>query len=313
MNKYSIELSNKYNYLSSTPAESQGDSAKAALLSFLESKGAFFDAEETDFSNADARVIAKNSQENSFYKIIEKEPIAISRPSAIEQKDIIEVRKLLEQRVITVYHGTKDSMLKADFNFNNRNNDYGKGFYTTPYPKLGKEWAYASYASGNKGYLYEYSIDLTDMEVLDLTSKDSVHWVAELITNRTINTDNREALKDTIELFKKKYKLDTSRTDVIIGYRADDSYFTYAEDFLSGAIYKDTLDSALRNGDLGIQVFIKSEKAFKALKLLSGPIEVPEKYKVFFEKRDKNARKKYQEDMKNQVSRNKVRVSDLLK
>ena len=312
MNKYYIELSNQYNYLSLTRVESRGDSAKTALQSFLESKGAYFDVEETDFSNADARVIAERSQKDSFFKIIERESIALSRPSAIEQKDIIEVKKLLKQGVITVYHGTKDPFLKADFNFNNKNNDYGKGFYTTPYPELGKEWAYASYTSGNKGYLYEYSIDLSELNVLDLTSKDSVHWVAELITNRTINTDNREALKDTIELFKKRYKLDTSRIDVIIGYRADDSYFTYAEDFLNGAIYKDTLESALRNGDLGIQVFIKSEKAFKALKLVSGPIEVPEKYKDFYKKRDKNARKKYQEDMKNQVSRNKVRVYDLL-
>lgn len=312
MNKYFIEFSSQFNYLSSTQVESQGNSAKAALLSFMESKGAFFDVEETDFSDADVRVIAEASQENSFFKIFEKESIKINRPSAIEQKDIIEVQKLFKQGIITVYHGTKDPMLKADFYFNNKNNDYGKGFYTTPYPELGKEWAYASYTNGNKGYLYEYSIDLNKLEVLDLTSMDSVHWVAELITNRTINTDNREALKDTVEAFKKKFKLDTSRIDVIIGYRADDSYFTYAEDFLSGAIYKDTLESALRNGDLGIQVFIKSEKAFKALKLMAGPIEVPEKYKDYFEKRDKNARKKYQEDMKNQVSRNKVRVFDLL-
>ena len=33
---------------------------------------------------------------------------------------------------------------------------------------------------------------------------------------------------------------------VICGYRADDSYFTYASDFVSGNIYKATLENALR-------------------------------------------------------------------
>ena len=313
MNKYSIEFSSKYKHLSSGPVVAEDNSPKSALVSYLVGQSVYCDVLEADFSDADARVVLIGGTDNSFYRIVEKEPIIKNLPNAIEYKDIVEVQKLLKKGIIEVYHGTKDPALKADFSFDNRNNDYGKGFYTTPYPELGKEWAYTAYTKGDKGYLYKYTIDLSGLDVLDLTQMDSAHWIAELITNRTINVDGREALKDTIEQFKHKYKLDTSKTDVIIGYRADDSYFTYAEDFLSGAIYKDTLESALRNDNLGIQVFIKSEKAFKALKQEGEPIEVPEKYKDYYQKRDKSVRKKYQEDRKNQVSRSKIRVYDLLR
>lgn len=312
MKKYTIEFSNKYDYLTPKPAEVMSDSPAGALSVFLNSKGLFNDVEVTDYSGSDARVVETSNGDSFFYRILEKETITKNHPNAIEQKDISEVQKLLKQNPLKLYHGTKNSGLKPDFQFNNVNNDYGKGFYTTPYPELGKEWAYASYTQGDKGYLYEYSLDLIDMDILDLTRMDSVHWIAELITNRNLNTENREALKDTIERFKKKYKLNTDAKDVIIGYRADDSYFRYATDFLSGTIYKDTLESALRNGNLGIQVFIKSEKAFKALKQVGAPAEVPIEYKGHYEKRDRNARKQYQKDRSNQASRTKILVFDLL-
>lgn len=69
-------------------------------------------------------------------------------------------------------------------------------------------------------------------------------------------------MQDNVKILLEKYKLDTGAHDVIIGYRADDSYFAYAEAFVSGTIYKDTLEKALRTGELGIQVFIKGERAF---------------------------------------------------
>ena len=311
MKKYTIEFSNKYAHLALGDITINADSPENALETFLKEKGLYFELEQAGFSKADVSI--KTGKENVFYKLIDKEPMLKSRPNAVEQKEMYEVQKLLKKGEFSVYHGTKDPDLKPDFSFNNCNNDYGKGFYTTPYPELGKEWAFAAYTKGEKGYLYEYKIDVRDLNVLDLTQMDSMHWVAELIANRNINTDNREALKDTIEAFKKKYKLDTTKYDVIIGYRADDSYFTYVEDFLAGNIYRETLEAALRNGNLGIQVFIKSKKAFELLQQVGDdPEEVPVEYKVNYEKRDKAARKKYLEDRKNQVSRTKVRVFDLL-
>ncbi|MBQ7200916.1 MAG: DUF3990 domain-containing protein, partial [Eubacterium sp.] len=217
----------------------------------------------------------------------------LDAPNTIQQKEIHAAEQLIKQEKLTLYHGTKKADLNPSFEFKNDKNDYGKGFYTTPDEELGKEWAYALYSRGDIGYLYEYEIDIRELEILNLTQMDSLHWLAELIAHRELNTDGREALADTIDKVIMKYKLDTDRYDIIIGYRADDSYFTYAEDFVSGAIYRDTFDTALRNGDLGLQVFIKSKRAFSLLKKTNGPVAVPEKYSEYYMIRDRKAREKY--------------------
>ena len=236
-----------------------------------------------------------------------------SRPKAPQQRDIMEASKLLKQSEITLYHGTKDRSMKPKFGFDNPNNDYGSGFYTTPDSNLGREWAYCQYTSGNKGYLFTYKLDLTGLNVLDLTKVDSLHWIAELAYNRKINTIRKEVLAENIKEFIRKYKIDTSGYDVIIGYRADDSYFTYASDFLSGAIYKDTVDKALRYGDLGIQVFIKSKKAFDHLKQVGTAEAVDESYKEKYIKREKAAKDKYKQDkLFEAASRDKRTINDFL-
>lgn len=50
--------------------------------------------------------------------------------------------------------------------------------------------------------------------------------------------------------------------DVIIGYRADDSYFSFAQDFLNNAISLRKLSRAMNLGKLGLQTVLKSERAF---------------------------------------------------
>ena len=64
----------------------------------------------------------------------------------------------------------------------------------------------------------------------------------------------------------KQYILDTflpdyRNYDVIIGYRADDSYFQFAKDFIQGTISLKTLGEAMRLGKLDEQIILKSEKA----------------------------------------------------
>ena len=39
-----------------------------------------------------------------------------------------------------------------------------------------------------------------------------------------------------------KYNIDISEYDLIIGYRADDSYFRFAEDFLNNSISVEKLE-----------------------------------------------------------------------
>lgn len=211
-----------------------------------------------------------------------------------------------------LYHGSKNPNLVPIYGGGRENNDYGNGLYTTPEKELGREWAYASYTAGDVGYLYTYSLDMNGLKVLDLTELSPLNWIAELLTNRKVNTNEREGLQDTVDAFLSRYKLDTSEYDVIIGYRADDSYFSYATDFVSGFIYLDTLEIALKNGDLGIQYFVKSKRAFDRLSQVGEPEIVDAKYRGFYLKRDKNAREKYKRDRMNQVSRKKQRIFDFI-
>ncbi len=87
--------------------------------------------------------------------------------------------------------------------------------------------------------------------------------------------------------FQDIYYKDLSGYDIIVGWRADDSYFRYAQDFLNGVIYRSTLEEAIRLGNLGIQYFIQSEKAFDELNRIGEPIEVEDYYRNKYVNRDR--------------------------
>lgn len=219
------------------------------------------------------------------------------RPNAIEQQERSIAKRLIEKEPLILYHGNKDASMIPQYGAGKKDTDYGQGFYLTPDKSLAKEWAWSGYEKGNKGFVHTYELkNINSLNVLDFTELDSIHWIAELISHRNINLSenkNYEIVLDNIEKLKAKYKLDTSNVDVIVGYRADDSYFQYAKDFVSALISKEALDRALRLGNLGLQVFIKSQKAFDNLKIVTKPEEVDRKYEGAFIKRDKSAKEAY--------------------
>ena len=63
--------------------------------------------------------------------------------------------------------------------------------------------------------------------------------------------------------------LDLSGYDVIIGYRADDSYFSFARAFIGNEISLNQLSYAMRLGKLGEQIVLKSPAAFDAIRFIS--------------------------------------------
>lgn len=228
--------------------------------------------------------------------------LKILKPNTLQNKDMQQASKLISNKELVIYHGNKIKDLIPKFGVGGKANDYGSGFYTTPDINLAKEWAWGTYSSGNKAYVHKYKINIQELEILDLTKLDSIHWITELIYHRTLNLDNKEVVKDNILELIARYKLDTDPYDIIIGYRADDSYFAYAESFVNGTIYKDTLEKVLRTGELGLQVFIKSKKAFSMLEHISTE-EVPEKFRTYFLNRDKSARDTYKRIKREQGTR----------
>ena len=81
--------------------------------------------------------------------------------------------------------------------------------------------------------------------------------------------------------------------DLITGYRADDSYFDYAEAFLNNAITLEQLSMAMQLGRLGEQVVIKSKFAFSKIRFEGFEAAEKDRYYVLRKARDNEANKAY--------------------
>lgn len=161
---------------------------------------------------------------------------------------------------IDVYHGSDHVLEQPLFGAGRKDNDYGSGFYTTEIKERAEEWALL-FGSDN-AVVNHYKLDLTRLNVISLDEYGPLAWMAEVISNRGMNSPVGEAFAEKLI---KKYKVDTDRADVIVGYRADDSYGDVIESFMSGEINVDEVVRLFYKGELGEQVFLKSEKAFSQL------------------------------------------------
>ncbi|MBR5347782.1 MAG: DUF3990 domain-containing protein [Lachnospiraceae bacterium] len=91
-----------------------------------------------------------------------------------------------------------------------------------------------------------------------------LHWLAVLLENREFDSYSalaHQAKKYISEVFHVNYQ----KYDCIIGYRADDSYFSFAQDFLNGTISYRQINNAMHLGKLGYQFVLKSRKAFERI------------------------------------------------
>jgi hypothetical protein len=86
---------------------------------------------------------------------------------------------------------------------------------------------------------------------------------------------------------------DISQYDVICGYRADDSYFSYAKDFLNNTISVGQLAHAMKLGELGKQVVLVSPKAFSQIRFLGYEIAESSIYYPRRMERENMARRAY--------------------
>jgi hypothetical protein len=193
---------------------------------------------------------------------------------------------------IVVYHGSISKITKPIFGEGKERNDYGRGFYCTQDIELAKEWA--AVENDSIGFVNKYEINLSKLKVLDLTTKEhsALNWIAILVRHRIFDT-NSEVAKKAKDFLISKYYIDISKYDVVIGYRADDSYFRYAKDFLNNTISVQQLSKAMELGNLGLQVVLISEKAFNLISFI-GFEEVNSR--VYYKKRkarDEEARKSY--------------------
>lgn len=190
-----------------------------------------------------------------------------------------------------IYHGSPLIIEVPEFGKGNPMNDYGLGFYCTEDIELAKEWACKT---PKDGFANKYSIDKTGLDILNLTSGDwhILNWLAILLENRSFEIGNPVA-KDAKEYILQTFLPDYKSRDIIIGYRADDSYFSYAKAFLNGGIPLLALAEAMKLGKLGEQICIRSKVAFSRLQYIDATLAGGQEYYIKRTARDTKAREDY--------------------
>lgn len=191
----------------------------------------------------------------------------------------------------TLYHGSVEIIKKPEFGKGNCRNDYGLGFYCTEDLELAKEWACATNLGG---FANVYTIDTSELSILDLSAPEYgiMEWLSVLVNNRVFQKKGQVAT-DAAEYLTKYFLPDINQYGVIIGYRADDSYFTFAQDFLNNAINLRQLSRAMYFGKLGKQFVLRSRKAFDLIRFTDSISADGEVYHIKRIKRDKEARDAY--------------------
>lgn len=196
---------------------------------------------------------------------------------------------------ITIYHGSESIIQKPEYGKGKVYNDYGQGFYCTEHIELAKEWA----CTENKGgFVNQYCIDIDELKVLNLSSNEYniLHWLTLLINHRKFRVST-PVMKRGIEWLNQNFLLDIHDYDLIIGYRADDSYFSFARSFLNNEISLLQLNFAMRLGKLGHQIVLKSRKSFDVIQFQDYITVDSTKYYIKRKFRDDEARDLYRKSL----------------
>ena len=211
-----------------------------------------------------------------------------------------------------IYHGSQQIVEVPKFGIGKTYNDYGQGFYCTENIELAKEWACPV---KNDGYANKYILHLDGMNVMHLTSGqfNILNWLAILLSNRKFDITSPVG-NSAREFILSRFMPDTTNVDVMIGYRADDSYFSFAEDFVNNTISLRDLNRAMQLGTLGEQIVLLSERSFKQIEFANYEIADYREYYFKRAERDQNARASYANQKKNlQQLMNDIFILDIIR
>lgn len=213
---------------------------------------------------------------------------------------------------LIIYHGSQQIVKVPRFGIGKKYNDYGQGFYCTENIELAKEWACPI---KNDGYTNKYILHFDGMNVMHLTSEkfNILNWLAILLANRKFDITSPIG-NNARDFILSRFMPDTAGVDVMIGYRADDSYFSFAEDFVNNTISLRDLNLAMQLGTLGEQVVLISERSFKQIEFVEYEVADYREYYYKRAERDQNARASYASRKKNlEQLMNDIFVLDIMR
>ena len=209
-----------------------------------------------------------------------------------------------------LYHGSSHIVDQPKYGYGKPYNDYGLGFYCTEELNMAMEWGVDR---NRDGYANCYEMDCEGLKILDLNDPQYciLHWLRILLENREFDVpsslafDAKEYLLNTFDIAYKSY-------DAIIGYRADDSYFSFAQDFLNGTISYRQLNNAMHLGRLGQQFVLKSKRAFEQIRFTGSEIARSDAWYAKKVLRDRTARREYFSVERNRRQRGDLYITQIL-
>ena len=197
---------------------------------------------------------------------------------------------------LIIYHGSQQIVEVPKFGIGKTYNDYGLGFYCTESIELAKEWACPV---KNDGYSNKYIMHLGGLNVMRLTKGEFniLNWLAILLSHRKYDITSPVG-NNAREFILSRFMPDTKDVEVMIGYGADDSYFSFAEDFVNNTISLRDLNLAMQLGTLGEQVVLLSERSFGQIEFVEHEVADYREYYYKRSQRDQNARAAYKSHKK---------------
>ena len=209
-----------------------------------------------------------------------------------------------------LYHGSSKIIEKPLYGYGKPYNDYGLGFYCTDSLEMAKEWGVGRNLNG---YVNCYELDCEGLRILDLNASEYciLHWLAVLLENREFDVPSGLAL-EAKEYLLTNFVVDYKNYDAIIGYRADDSYFSFAQDFINGTISYRQLSNALHLGKLGLQFVLKSRTSFERIRYIGSEIANSNEWYAKKMLRDKTARREYFSVERNRRQRGDIYITQIM-
>ena len=200
--------------------------------------------------------------------------------------------------ILTLYHGSPNIIEHPAFGKGKTYNDYGRGFYCTEHIELAKEWACSE---GVDGYANHYEIDTDGLRILNLSSDEYniLNWLAILMLHRKARVSTPVA-RSGKEYLLQNFLPEFEGYDAIVGYRADDSYFSFARAFVANTISRQQLSYAMRLGKLGEQFVLKSKKVFDAIRFVDYTRADNSIYYAKRKVRDDEARAAFERELENE-------------
>lgn len=211
---------------------------------------------------------------------------------------------------INLFHGSDHILKEPLFGQGKVYNDYGQGFYCTNELDMAKEWGVSK---DKNGFANKYELEIDNLTILNLNDEtfSILNWLTILLQNREFDISTPLA-NEAKQYLLENFNVDYQNKDAIIGYRADDSYFSFAQDFLNGGISIRQLNSAMKLGKLGQQFVLKSKKAFDLIKFTGYEIAESDEWFRKKENRDRKARQDYFDVKKNKRQNDDIFIIHIL-